>query len=403
MGTPWPQVNVAIRGSHGEKGSFHRFAKMGKHLVFVGGGHAHLTALSKLQEYIRRGHKVTLISPSPHQYYSGMAPGMLSGIYRPQQIRFHVRKLAEDRGAEFLGDWVTEIRPRERFLSLKSGRKVPYDVVSFNTGSEVPAEKFLSREAENIFPVKPVFHFLSGRRFILSAAPQTLKRFLVAGGGPAGVELTANLSRLLAEIGGGGKITLIGGKRLLSGAPEKVRTLALKFFQDRGIDVLEGAHAQEFRKNGVTLQDGRNLEFDAAFLAVGIRPSPIFRESGVPVGEGGELLVDSFLRSPAYPEIFGGGDCIALAGVRLAKVGVYAVRQNPVLFHNLMAALEGGSLRPFVPQQDFLAILNMGFGRGILWRKGWVYEGRLAFLLKDYIDRAFMKKFQVSGELGEEE
>jgi hypothetical protein len=45
----------------------------------------------------------------------------------------------------------------------------------------------------------------------------------------------------------------------------------------------------------------------------------------------------------------------------------------------------------------------MGYGRGILWHKGWVYEGRLAFLLKDYIDRSFMKKFQVSGELEEEE
>ena len=75
------------------------------------------------------------------------------------------------------------------------------------------------------------------------------------------------------------------------------------------------------------------------------------RNPGVPVGEGGELLVDSFLRSPAYPEIFGGGDCIALEGARLAKVGVYAVRQNPILFHNLMAALEGGSLRPFFPKR----------------------------------------------------
>lgn len=376
---------------------------MGKHLVFIGGGHAHLTALVRLKEYIRRGHKVTLISPSPHQYYSGMAPGMLSGIYRPQEVRFHVRKLAEDRGAEFISDSVTALHPRERVLSLKSGGKIPYDVASFNTGSEVPAEKFLFTKVENVFPVKPIIHFLSGRRFILNAPAGSLKRFLVVGGGPAGVELTANLSRLLQERKDGGKIILIGGTRLLSGYPEKVRTLALNFFQARRIEVIEGTHVKEFRRSGVDLQDGRSLEFDAAFLAVGIRPAPLFKESGVPVGEGGELLVDSFLRSPAFPEIFGGGDCIALEGARLAKVGVYAVRQNPILFHNLMAALEGGPLQPFVPQKDFLAILNMGYGRGILWRRGWVYEGRLAFLLKDYIDRAFMKKFQVSGELDEEE
>jgi NADH dehydrogenase FAD-containing subunit len=376
---------------------------MGKHLVFVGGGHAHLTALLRLKEYIRRGHKVTLISPSPYQYYSGMAPGMLSGIYRPQEVRFHVRKLAEDRGAEFIGDAVTALHPRERVLSLKSGEKVSYDVASFNTGSEVPAEKYLSLRAENVFPVKPVIHFLSGRRFILNAPAGSLKRFLVVGGGPAGVELAANLSRLLQERKDGGKIILIGGTRLLSGYEEKVRSLASQFFRIHGIEVLEEAHVKDFRRNEATLQDGRSLEFEAAFLAVGIRPAPLFKESGLPAGEGGELLVDSYLRSPAYPEIFGGGDCIALQGARLAKVGVYAVRQNPILFHNLLAALEGGSLQPFIPQKDFLAILNMGYGRGILRSRGWVYEGRLAFLLKDYIDRSFMKKFQVSGELEEEE
>jgi NADH dehydrogenase FAD-containing subunit len=378
-------------------------AGMGKHLVFVGGGHAHLTALSRLRDYTRLGHRVTLISPSPHQYYSGMAPGMLSGIYRPQQVRFHVRKLAEDRGAKFIGEAVAAIDPRERILSLRSGEKVPYDVVSFNTGSEVPAERFISQKAENIFPVKPVIHFLSARRFILKAPPQALKRFLVAGGGPAGVELTANVCRLLKEKGGGAKITLLGGTRLLSGYPQKVRDLALKFFRARGVEVLEGSHAREFGKSEAVLQDGKTLPYDAAFLAVGIRPSPIFKESGLPTGEGGELLVDSFLRSPAYPEIFGGGDCIALQGAKLAKVGVFAVRQNPILHHNLMAALEGGPMGSFVPQKDFLAILNMGYGRGILWRKGFVWEGRLAFLLKDYIDRAFMKKFQLSGELEEEE
>jgi hypothetical protein len=45
----------------------------------------------------------------------------------------------------------------------------------------------------------------------------------------------------------------------------------------------------------------------------------------------------------------------------------------------------------------------MGNGRGILWKKKFLWEGRLAFLLKDYIDRKFMRKFQVAGELTEEE
>jgi hypothetical protein len=50
-----------------------------------------------------------------------------------------------------------------------------------------------------------------------------------------------------------------------------------------------------------------------------------------------------------------------------------------------------------------MLIFNMGDGRGILRKKNFVYEGRLAFFLKDYIDRKFMRKFQVAGEADERE
>jgi NADH dehydrogenase FAD-containing subunit len=113
------------------------------------------------------------------------------------------------------------------------------------------------------------------------------------------------------------------------------------------------------------------------------------------------LLVNAYLQSVAHPDIFGGGDCISLEGQQLAKVGVYAVRENPVLYHNLMVALEGGEMEVFRPQKHFLLIFNMGDGKGIYWKKNWAWEGRLAFLLKNYIDRKFMKTFQISGELDE--
>jgi NADH dehydrogenase FAD-containing subunit len=75
---------------------------------------------------------------------------------------------------------------------------------------------------------------------------------------------------------------------------------------------------------------------------------------------------------------------------------VYAVRQNPVLLHNLMAALEGGSLKPFDPGPDYLLVFNLGGGQGVLKKKNIVFSGRLAFTIKDYIDTKFMKRFQAA-------
>jgi NADH dehydrogenase FAD-containing subunit len=326
---------------------------------------------------------------------------MLSGIYRPREVRFHIKKLTGDRGGVFMEDRVIRIDPQNRLLFLQSGEGVHYDLASFNTGSEVPAGALISTLQENIFPVKPITHLLQARRFILKSIKNQSFNFIVAGGGAAGVEISANLWRLVGKDRGEARITLVAGTKLLGGFPDKVRNLALRSLLRKNIEVIEGNHIREIRRGAAVLRDGRTMAFDLAFLALGIKPSSLFRDSGLLTGEDGGLLVNTCLQSVVHPEIFGGGDCVSLAGRQLPKVGVYAVRQNPILFYNLLAALEGREMEIFRPQKDYMLILNMGDGRGILWKKNFVWEGRLSFLLKNRIDRRFMKKFQVSGELYE--
>jgi NADH dehydrogenase FAD-containing subunit len=376
---------------------------MGKHLVLVGGGHAHLTVLLNIANFVQRGHRVTLIGPSPYHYYSGMGPGMLSGIYRPQEVRFHGKKMVEDRGGIFVEDKVIKINPDQRTLNLQSGNQIDYHVVSFNTGSDVPLKSLVSAPRENIVPVKPVFNLLQARRWIIPKLKEKEMNFIVLGGGPAGLEVTANLWRLVQDSQGKARITLIAGSRLLGGLSEKVRTLALMALNRRGITVIEGKHGKEITGEEIRFADGSSHPFDLAFVAMGVQPSSIFGDSGIPTGPDGGLLVNPYLQSVAHPEMFGGGDCISFAERPLAKVGVYAVRQNPILLQNLLAALEGKEMQTFTPQRDYMLIFNMGNGRGILRKKNFVWEGRLAFLLKDYIDRKFMQKFQVSGERDEKE
>ncbi len=111
---------------------------MGKHLVLVGAGHAHLAVLKHAHEFVDKGHSVTVVGPSAYHYYSGMGPGLLSGIYRPQQVRFHVKKMATDGGAVFVMSRVGGVDPERRCLVLETGEELTYDVVSFNTGSHWP-------------------------------------------------------------------------------------------------------------------------------------------------------------------------------------------------------------------------------------------------------------------------
>ncbi|UCG13632.1 MAG: FAD-dependent oxidoreductase [Deltaproteobacteria bacterium] len=371
-----------------------------KHLVLVGGGHAHMTVMKKLDTFVKRGHQVSVIGPSPHHYYSGMGPGVLSGIYRSQEVRFNIKKMVEDRGGSFVPGTVVRIEPRNRTLLLTSGDEVQYDAISFNVGSHVPVEAPAAEK--NVLTVKPIENLLKARQMILDCAKRGEPKVVVVGGGPSGLEISGNVWRLVHDHGAAAQIALLAGHRLLAGFPEKARHLALRSLAARGIEVVEGVHASRFDRGCVLLEDGREYLYDLALLAWGIRPSELFRQSGLPIGEDGGLLVNEHLQSVSYPEVFGGGDCISFESHPLDKVGVHAVRQNPILYHNLLAILEGEKLQRFSPNDTYLLLFNLGDGRAIYWRKDRVWAGRIAFIFKNYLDKKFMRTFQVSGELEED-
>ena len=367
---------------------------MGKHLVIVGAGHAHLTVLKSLKEFKDAGHRVTVVSSSPLHYYSGMGPGMLSGIYRPEEIRFNVKKMSEDRGAAFVEDNVVKIRPQEKKIDLQSGDEVPYDVLSLNTGSYVPAKEAMPAD-ESVFTVKPIEKLLLARQRIMEDLKGKDLKITVVGGGPTGVEVAGNLERLAKNESGRCRITLVAGSRLLSGFKDSVRKHALKSLTSRHVQVIEGARVAAVKDRKTELSTGDVLDNDYVFMAVGVKPSSLFIDSDLPVGQDGGMLVNKFLQSVAYPELFGGGDCISFKPQPLAKVGVYAVRQNPILLHNLLSVLNGGVLQEFIPQGTFLLALNMGDGTAVVRWHFLTWCGPLGFTLKNYIDRKFMKTFQV--------
>lgn len=78
----------------------------------------------------------------------------------------------------------------------------------------------------------------------------------------------------------------------------------------------------------------------------------------------------------------------------LPKAGVYAVREGPVLAHNLRAALGGGDPSRFRPQSSFLSLLNTADGKALLRWKALVSHSRPAWWLKDSIDRRFLERYR---------
>jgi NADH dehydrogenase FAD-containing subunit len=88
------------------------------------------------------------------------------------------------------------------------------------------------------------------------------------------------------------------------------------------------------------------------------------------------------------------GDCAAMSGPDLPKLGVFGVRQGPVLLDNLLAVLSGKPPRPYEPQRRWLTILNLGDGRGLAVRGRWWWLGRTSLWAKDRIDRRFLRRYR---------
>ena len=369
-----------------------------KRLVFVGGGHVHLLSLKYTDQFIRVGAEVTLIGPDRFHYYSGMGPGMISRIYKPEQVRFDVQSMVESRGGTFLKDKVVSLDPGSRTLFLQGAGKISYDLVSFNIGSYVPTDR-IPGAGEGGIPIKPIQNLESAREVILNKLRDGIPKVLLIGAGPAGVELAGNMWRLARSQNARAEITLASSRdRVLPSLPEKAGRLAQQSLSQRGIRIIFNFRVASMAQGLARSESGQEVSFDVAILTIGIMPQRIFVDSGVETSEDGALLVNDYLQSTSYPDIFGGGDCIAIKGKRLRRVGVYAVREAPILFRNLLATLEGRPLMTFKPQKRYLLIFNLGDGSGLLVRGSWVWKGRLAFTFKNYLDTRFMAKFQISGE-----
>jgi NADH dehydrogenase FAD-containing subunit len=368
-------------------------------IVLVGAGHVHLGLFARIPSLLRKGHQVTVISQSPTYCYSGMAPGVLGGKYDGSDITLDIRAIVEGNGVPFTERKVIHIDPVRRELTLETREIEPYDIVSFNIGSSISAEGMIL-DPQNTIPAKPIFNFFRIRETLEQlAAAHAVPRIIIAGGGPAGLEIATNLCRLAERRGCRVEVTLVSSAPLLPSLPPGARRSAYRALKEAGVRMLEYCRLEAFDGGRARIQGGPDLDADLAILAVGIRPPNLFRDSGLRVAADGGLLVNRHLQCPEFPEIFGGGDCVTPLHGPAPRIGVVACRQNPVITRNIFAFPEGRKLAVFRQRKSYLQIFNLGRSRALMVKGRLWYSGRAAFRLKDAIDTRFIRRLRRSVNL----
>src|SRR5690606_33026782 len=107
-----------------------------KDVILVGAGHAHLHLIKHASRFRDRGVRLTVIDPNGF-WYSGLATGVLGGMYPPELDYVDPEPLITKGGGRLIRDRLVGLDPQKRIVILESGETIDYDAASLNVGSRV--------------------------------------------------------------------------------------------------------------------------------------------------------------------------------------------------------------------------------------------------------------------------
>ncbi len=362
-------------------------------LMLVGGGHSHAIAIRMLAMKPVPDTRITLISPDTLTPYSGMLPGWVAGHYSVEDSHIDLARLCQWADVRLIRDRVTHIDPDNKTLTLAQNPALDYDLASLDLGA-TPDLDTVPGARTHAVPVKPVSSFRERWNQLLDQLrPGQHARIAVVGAGAGGTEMVLAVAFALQRRGLDAELHLVDGGTLLAGYPKRARRFMRARLAAHNIQLHE--HSRVANVSAGQLQtEASSLAFDFLLWCTGATGPDWMHATTLATSRTGLVRVDPQMRSISHDSVFAAGDCAWLDQHDLPRSGVHAVRQGPVMAHNLRAACQGKRLSAYQPQKHTLSLLSAGApvatgNRGTHW----LPAGAL-WRFKDRIDRRFMERFR---------
>ncbi|MEZ5570719.1 MAG: selenide, water dikinase SelD [Halioglobus sp.] len=373
-------------------------AELHRDLVLVGGGHSHVLALRMLAMQPIAGVRITLVSAASHSPYSGMLPGLIAGHYTFEQTHIDLARLCQWAGVRFVTAQVTGIDTSAQRLTLEGRPQLGYDLVSIDIGSQ-PELSSVPGAREYATPVKPVAGLWQRWQTLydrINNRDDNLEGDLhiaVVGGGAGSVELALAMAQRMQA--SSPCIDLwCAAQMILQNYNARARRSVMAALQRHGIRVHLNSRVAAVESSQLLLADGSTAHYDELFWCTGAAAAPWIAASGLATDAQGFLAVRDTLQAMHDDHVFAAGDIATQLNHPRPKAGVFAVRQAPVLAHNLRAMLLRQPLRQHRPQQRFLSLISLGDKQAVADRGLFSASGAWVWRWKDRIDREFMARFE---------
>ena len=374
-------------------------------LVLVGGGHSHVGVLRMFAMKPEPGVRLTLVCTDIDTPYSGMLPGYIAGHYSFDEVHIDLGRLCAFAGARLYRTSAVGIDRKQQQVICQDRPPVPYDLLSINIGS-TPQMQHIAGAQSLAVPVKPIAQFNQRWLALLDKVrqwPAHRGRMTIAvvGGGAGGVEMVLSLQhRLRHELHALGRhpeflqfVLLTSGPQILPTHNARVQATFRRVLSERNIALHTLAEVVQVQPGCLQTRDGRSFDADDTLWVTQAGGPAWLQSTGLALSEQGFLEVNEHLQSKNDPLVFAAGDIAEFTERPLEKAGVFAVRMGKPLAGNLRRSLREQPLKPFRPQQRWLALITTGNRDAVASRGTLSLAGTWVWRWKDHIDRQFMRRF----------
>ena len=373
-------------------------------MVLLGVGHtnAHVLRMWKMKPV--KNAQLICVSDFPVATYSGMLPAVVSGQSHVEQMEIDLVRLTQACGARLLIGEVTGLDHQRRELLFADRPPLAFDIMSIGIGSRPTFSGVKLADDAPLIAVKPMQTFLRRLQEKLHSIDKPAPTITVVGGGLGSIEIAVclwerfhgspNHKNVVGEFKP--KIQLLtGSKRVGNGLLDSTAEKVTQQFAKRGIEILDGKRVAEVNRDHLRLVDGTTVATDLVIWTTSAVAAPLLGKLGLETEERGFLLTKQNLETTKLDRVFAVGDTGTIRGSKIAKAGVYAVRQGPVLDKNIRTLVEGKTkLEDYQPQTGFLKLVNLGNDTAIAEYRGRSFTGGWCWRLKNHIDVKFMRMYQ---------
>ncbi|WP_418181165.1 NAD(P)/FAD-dependent oxidoreductase [Aliarcobacter lanthieri] len=376
-----------------------------KKVVIIGGGYAGIYALRELVK--NKNIKITLIDKHTYHNLQPEVYDLIANKSTFADVTIDLTTLCkgfEHDHLDFKNLKVRKIDVENKKIFTEEQEIVEFDYLIMAAGTRTFFPPTISG-LNNADDIKKLHRAISFKqRFekqLFEKIRDELKQcadthIVVVGAGLSGVEIAAEMAYYSIKFFKRGnfscdnlKISIVSSSSsILPGLKQDLINISQKRLKDLGINVITNTKLQEIGENYCELSNGTKIPHSFVVFTGGIEASTISSEIDVSKNAKGQIVVNEFMQTDKYENIFAAGDIAEIRDNKgeLMPPSVTIARHSGInAGKNVLNMIKGKTLIKCNPKLDGILIALGGtYAAGDIYGMLTV-KGRLAYEIKKYV------------------